>query len=40
MSGNSPSIQYYYLSEPEYINISPVISLLGNSYPNTQYSYY
>jgi len=40
VSGNSQIIQYYYLSEPEYINITPAISLLGNSYPNTQYYNY
>jgi hypothetical protein len=40
VSGNSPSIQYYYLNEPEYINITPAISLLNNSYPNTQYYNY
>jgi len=37
VSGNNPSIQNYYLNEPEYINITPAIFLLGNSYPNTQY---
>ncbi|MFP3167457.1 MAG: hypothetical protein RXQ68_03480, partial [Candidatus Nanopusillus sp.] len=38
-SPNSQNIQNYYLSEPEYLNIIPAISLLRNSYPfsNTQY---
>ncbi|MFP3283998.1 MAG: hypothetical protein RXO65_00915, partial [Candidatus Nanopusillus acidilobi] len=40
VSGNNPSTQNYYLNEPEYINITPAISLLGNSYPNTQYYNY
>jgi len=42
ISGNNPSIQNYYLSEPEYINITPAIYLLGNSYsfPNLEYYNY
>ena len=34
---NSQNIQNFYLSEPEYLNITPAISLLGNFSPTTQY---
>jgi len=33
-SNNNQNIQNYYLNEPMYINITPAISLLSNSYPN------
>jgi len=38
-SPNSQNIRNFYLSELEYLNITPAISLLGNYYPylNTQY---
>jgi len=34
---SNQNIQNFYLNEPMYINITPAISLLSNSYPNTQY---
>jgi hypothetical protein len=34
---NNQNIQNFYLSEPEYLNITPAISLLGNFSPTTQY---
>ncbi|EOD42697.1 hypothetical protein Nst1_036 [Candidatus Nanobsidianus stetteri] len=40
---NNQNIQNYYLNEPEYLNITPAIYLLSNSYPNipnTQYYNY
>jgi len=39
-SSNGQNIQNYYLSEPEYLNITPAISLLENSqysFPNLEY---
>jgi hypothetical protein len=36
-TSNNNNIQSYYLNEPMYINITPAISLLSNSYPNTKY---
>jgi uncharacterized protein YxeA len=36
-SNNGQNIQNFYLNEPLYINITPAISLLGNSYPNSKY---
>ncbi|MFP3132229.1 MAG: hypothetical protein RXQ77_02725 [Candidatus Nanopusillus sp.] len=38
-STSNQNIGYSYLNEPEYLNITPAISLL-NSYPNTQYYNY
>ena len=37
---NSQNIQNFYLSEPEYLNITPAIYLLSNSYPNLNNQYY
>jgi len=34
---SNQNIQSYYLNEPMYINITPAISLLNNSYPNSKY---
>ena len=39
-STSNQNIQNYYLNEPMYINITPAISLLNNSYPNIQYYNY
>jgi hypothetical protein len=36
-SDKSQNIQNFYLDKPLYINITPAISLLGNSYPNSKY---
>jgi|GEM_PF-543413 len=36
-STNNQNIGYFYLNESEYLNITPAISLLNNSYPNIQY---
>jgi len=34
---SNQNIGYSYLMEPEYLNITPSISLLNNSYPNSEY---
>jgi uncharacterized protein YxeA len=39
-SDNDQNIQNFYLDKPLYINITPAISLLGNSYPNSKYYNY